>query len=97
MIYEYLKHLREELAPATRAKSFLEAITLTGSLLEIGGLDEVAKSHRITGVMHSSYRTKRLTVKARALRQDELAVFEIAVSQAACLCDQYFAGFVCWL
>jgi hypothetical protein len=97
MIYEYLKHLREELAPATRAKSFLEAITLAGSLLEIGGLDEVARSNRITGVMYASYRTKRLTVKARALRQDELAVFEIAVTQAACLCDQYFAGFICWL
>jgi hypothetical protein len=96
-VYRYLSQLREDCAPATRARSFLEAATLFSSILEIPGFDDVSGSFRVSGVSHASFRTKRLTRKARALTRSEVITFEVGVFEAACLCDRYFCGFVCWL
>ena len=96
-LYRYLSQLREEGAPATRARSFIEAATLFSCILEIPGFDEVSGSFRVSGVSHASFRTKRLTRKARALFRSEVITFEVGVFEAACPCDRYFCGFVCWL
>jgi hypothetical protein len=96
-VYRYLSQLREDCAPATRARSFLEAATLFSSILEIPGFDDVSGSFRVSGVSHASFRTKRLTRKARALSRSEVITFEVGVFEAACPSDRYFCGFVCWL
>ena len=96
-VYRYLSMLREEGAPATRAKTFLESATLVCCILEIPGLDDLSASFRLSGVAHASFKSKRLTQKARALTRKELIVLETGVFCAGSVCDQYFCGFVCWL
>ena len=60
-------------------------------------LDEVLSSARIAGSAHGSFKHKRLTVKARSLKKEELITLEMAVTRAACACDRVFAGFLCFL
>eukprot|EP00974_Lingulodinium_polyedra_P044978 4314310-Lingulodinium_polyedra.AAC.1 len=55
------------------------------------------RSHRVGGAAHASFRTKRLTQKARPLTAAEVRTFELGVTQAACPCDRYFCGFITWL
>jgi hypothetical protein len=95
--YDYVDFLRTGGAKATKANSFIESVSFIGGLLEIEGFQESANSHRVKGVACTSYKSKRLTRKARGLKADELATFELAVFRGGSLCDRYFAGFVCFI
>ena len=85
-VYAYTCFLRDVSAPATRAKSFVEAAVLAGALLEIDGGIQLSKSHRIRGGGNSSFARKRLLKKARALAKHELQAFEVAAFEAASRC-----------
>ena len=95
--YDYVDFLRTGGAKATTANSFIESISFIGGLFEIDGFQESASSHRVKGVACISYKSKRLTRKARSLKADELATFELAVLRGGSLCDRYFAGFICFI
>ena len=95
--YDYVDFLRTGGAKATTANLFIESISFIGGLFEIDEFQESASSHRVKVVACTSYKSKRLTRKARGLKADELATFELAVLRGGSLCDRYFAGFICFI
>ncbi|MCP4243255.1 MAG: hypothetical protein GY772_22085, partial [bacterium] len=66
-VYEYVKSMCREGAPATRAKGFVEALYFASGTLGLPVLAEVKASARIGGVVMKSYERKRLTKKAPPL------------------------------
>lgn len=57
--WAYLKFLRSSGAAATRAASFLEAVTFGQHVLNISGCDEVTKSSRVRGLTTQIYANKK--------------------------------------
>ena len=56
-VYEYVRDLREHHKPASRARSFLEALALASSILGFS-MQEVTHSSRIRGAVAANRKTK---------------------------------------
>ena len=92
-IYQYVAHLRQEGALATRASSFLEAVVFTVTLLGIDCEPGATVTARVKGAALASYDRKRLTQQAPPLTVGLVKALEVAVSKASEATDRSVAGF----
>ena len=95
-IYAYVEELRRNGAPATKARSAMEAIFFAKGTLGVHIGDEVAASARIRGAIARAWESKRLTKKAPPLSVGAVAVLEHAACAGEPL-ERVVAGFLCFL
>ena len=93
LVYEYLRFLRREKAPATRAQSLLEAIAFSVGLLEIKQM-EVVMSPRVRGSSHELWSGKRILRPRDPFTKEMVATLENLTVNHADLQTRVFAGFV---
>ena len=82
MVYEYLKHLRDSAAPATRAKSFLKACNFAFGLCSFERGNSIALSARCMGLAAKALKGKRRRKQRDPLKGKWLHVMEQAVVAA---------------
>ena len=91
--YAYVDQLRRDGAPATRASSFRRALAFCKGTIQLGGVDEILQSGRITGSAHRSFLTKRTLRQRDALTVHQVSVLErVLCGETFPLQDRIFAG-----
>ena len=92
-VYQYVTHLKQEGAPATRATSFLEAVRFTVSILGVEADPGATYSARVNGAVLASYDRKRATKQAPPFETGLVRALEIAACTAREPSDRAVAGF----
>ena len=93
--YEYICHLRDERAPATKAQRFLQALAFSGGLLGVN-MKETLGSRRLHGgaLPVEGCRSVR---KKDPFTVQQLVTLERAAASTEPTADSIFAGFICFL
>lgn len=74
--YMYVDQLRRDGAPATRASSFRSALAFCKGTIQLGGVDDILQSGRISGSAHRSFLTKRVLRQRDALTVHQVGILE---------------------
>ena len=74
--YDYVSHLRNCGAPATRASGFLEALNFAKGHVGLKHVAEITASSRIRGACEESLRTKKPVRKRDALTTRLVGILE---------------------
>ncbi|CAK0898636.1 unnamed protein product [Prorocentrum cordatum] len=96
VVYDYVEYLRKDGAPATRARSFVEAVWFSSGTVGIE-VEATIGSARVQGAVARSWATKRLTVKARPLAVRHVRMLEILAKSGSPPRVRVEAGFLCEL
>ena len=95
-VYEYVKHLRDTCAPATKASAFLQALNFAKYVIGLQCPGNTLKSSRIKGVVRKLLLTKRILRQAELLTVDDVAILETTTHHAECPRDRTAAGHFCY-
>lgn len=93
MVWEYVKCLKLEKAPATRASSLLEAIRFCFFVFRVDGCEETLASLRVRGLAAQLYACKRPWKPADPLAVSDVQFLHRAMlDDRRCLVDRVFIG-----
>jgi hypothetical protein len=95
-VYNYVEYLRAAGAPATRGRSFIEALFFCQGVLGLSMPEGLAASARVRGAVARSWERKRLTKKAPPIK----VVHVIMLEELTCTADEHtrvVAGYLCYL
>ncbi len=92
ILFRHLAEVYDECGAATRGQSLLEALNLTCAT--IGLPSDAQDSLRVKGAAAASFAQKRGTLQRPPLTVQAVRALEDGVTNASCLCDRVFCGFL---
>ncbi len=92
VLFRHLAEVYDECGAATRGQSLIEALNLTCAT--IGLASDAQESSRVKGAAAASFAQKRGTLQRPPLTVQAIRVLADGVTNASCLCDRVFCGFL---